>query len=519
VVTPPTMSRAALVAAALLLPATPLRAAIAPTRTPAAPHPAMRAMVAQADAAPTRATEVPAPASGSLVGATADECSAIESRVADLAGRWLASLPVPARAKAVAELLRDEVAAVRLAAVTEIERLLRDGIRPDASLSDATAAMLSDADPRVRARVGALVVDMGLPFAGDGLAARLEYEREDLVIDAWLDAMLEAPSAAAFAPSSARIPDAVHGERAARVIAELVRLGSAPIDWKKRLAPTLRVVADGRATPSVALLVAQLGEDQDIARAERLLESADPAVRRGAAEGFLRIGDHARVLARASDPAIAGVVIAAIARERPNLAGLRELIAFPISGELRGQLHDLLCEVAARLSPEDLLAADDAMSGGPAAGAEAIDAAGAQAIDARVRLRVFEAGARRFSGAEKATTARLVERLALQMIALERRSDAVVRLENARPAEGGALADALFTARLCAGRFDDAARQDPNPARWVAVAESLARTGDSSARALVDEMKLRFGARLGDDERRRLASVEGVLSAAPARGN
>jgi hypothetical protein len=32
-------------------------------------------------------------------------------------------------------------------------------------------------------------------------------------------------------------------------------------------------------------------------------------------------------------------------------------------------------------------------------------------------------------------------------------------------------------------------------------------------------MKLRFGARLGDDERRRLASVEGVLSAAPARGN
>ena len=486
----------------------------------AAPHPAMREDVAQSGTAPTRKVHAPTqtvhaptppPEPGSLVGATADECSAIESRVADLAGRWLASLPVPARAKAVAELLRDEVAAVRLAAVTEIERLLRDGIRPDAPLSDATAAMLSDADPRVRARVGALVVDMGLPFAGDGLAARLEYERDDLVIDAWLDAMLEAPSAAAFAPASARIPDAVHGERAARVIAELVRLGSAPIDWKKRLAPTLRTVADGRATPSVALLVAQLGEDEDIARAERLLESADPTVRRGAAEGFLRVGDHARVLARASDPAIAGVVIAAIARERPNLTGLRELVAFPISGELRGQLHDHLCEVAARLSPEDLLAADDAMSGD--------HAPGAPVIDARVRLRVFEAGARRFSGAENATTARLVERLARQMIALERRSDAVVRLENARPAEGGALADALFTARLCAGRFDDAARQDPDPARWVSVAESLARTGDSSARALVDEMKLRFGARLGDDDRRRLASVEGVLSAAPARGN
>lgn len=477
----------------------------------AAPHPAMREDVAQSGTAPTQVVPATTPEPGALVGATADECSAIESRVADLAGRWLASLPVPARAKAVAELLRDEVAAVRLAAVTEIERLLRDGIRPDASLSDATAAMLSDADPRVRARVGALVVDMGLPFAGDGLAARLEYERDDLVIDAWLDAMLEAPSAAAFAPASARIPDAVHGERAARVIAELVRLGSAPIDWKKRLAPTLRTVADGRATPSVALLVAQLGEDEDIARAERLLESADPTVRRGAAEGLLRVGDHARVLARASDPAIAGVVIAAIARERPNLTGLRELVAFPISGELRGQLHDHLCEVAARLSPEDLLAADDAMSGD--------HAPGAPVIDARVRLRVFEAGARRFSGAESATTARLVERLARQMIALERRSDAVVRLENARPAEGGALADALFTARLCAGRFDDAARQDPNPARWVAVAESLARTGDSSARALVDEMKLRFGARLGDDERRRLASVEGVLSAAPARGN
>ena len=462
---------------------------------------------------PSVASMHPAQAEGvpQTVPANSDECAAIESRVADLAGRWLASLPVPARSKAVAELLRDEVAAVRLAAVTEIERLLRDGVRPDAALAEAAAAMLSDRDPRVRARVGTLVVDMGLPFAGDGLAARLEHERDDLGVDAWLDAMLDAPSAAAFAPAASRIPDAVHGERSARVIAELVRLGSAPIDWKKRLAPTLRAVADGRPTPSVAMLVAQLGGDEDTARAARLLESADPAVRRGAAEGFLRIGDHARVLARASDPAIAGVVIAAIARERPTLAGLRELVAFPISGELRGQLHDHLCDVAMRLSPEELLAADDAMAGD--------NAPDAQAIDARVRLRVLEAGARRFSGGEGPAAAQLVERLAGQMIALERRGDAVVRLENARPAAGSALSDALFVARLRAGRFDDAARQDPTPERWVSVAESLARTGDASARALVDEMKLRFGARLGDDERRRLASVEGVLSAAPARGN
>jgi hypothetical protein len=35
----------------------------------------------------------------------------------------------------------------------------------------------------------------------------------------------------------------------------------------------------------------------------------------------------------------------------------------------------------------------------------------------------------------------------------------------------------------------------------------------------VDEMTLRLGARLSDDERRRLASVEAVLASAPARAN
>ena len=69
---------------------------------------------------PSVASMHPAQAEGvpQTVPANSDECAAIESRVADLAGRWLASLPVPARSKAVAELLRDDVAAVRLAAVT-----------------------------------------------------------------------------------------------------------------------------------------------------------------------------------------------------------------------------------------------------------------------------------------------------------------------------------------------------------------------------------------------------------------
>ena len=435
-----------------------------------------------------------------------DECAQIESRVTDLAGRWLASLPVQARMKAVAELLGDEVGAVRLAAVIEIERMLRDGVRPDNALTERAAEMLGDSDPRVRMRAGRLVIDMGLTFASDGLSARLERERDDGVIDGWLDALLLAPTASAFSPASARIEDAVHGERAARLLCELVRLGSAPIDWKKRLAPALRIVADNRPTPSIALLVAQLGDEEDIVRAARLLESSDAAVRRGAAEGFLRAGDSARVLTRASDPAIAAIVIAAIANERPTPAGFRELVDFPISGELREQLHERIAEVAAKLSAAELFAAAELL-------------ATARSIDARVRLRILEAGARRFTGGEDAASAAVIARLASELIAVGRRGDAVTRLEGAHPQPGTTLADALFLARLSAGRFDDAARQDPLPSRWVAAAETLARTGDESARALVDEMTLRLGARLSDDERRRLASVEAVLASAPARAN
>ena len=130
-----------------------------------------------------------------------DECAQIESRVTDLAGRWLASLPVQARMKAVAEFLGDEVGAVRLAAVIEIERMLRDGVRPDNALTERAAEMLGDSDPRVRMRAGRLVIDMGLTFASDGLSARLERERDDGVIDGWLDALLLAPTASAFSPA------------------------------------------------------------------------------------------------------------------------------------------------------------------------------------------------------------------------------------------------------------------------------------------------------------------------------
>ena len=56
-------------------------------------------------------------------------------------------------------------------------------------------------------------------------------------------------------------------------------------------------------------------------------------------------------------PAIAAIVIAAIANERPTPAGFRELVDFPISGELREQLHERIAEVAAKLSAAELFAA------------------------------------------------------------------------------------------------------------------------------------------------------------------
>ena len=436
----------------------------------------------------------------------ADDCARVEARVADLAGRWLSSLPMQARAGAVAELLRDDVAVVRLAAVEEIERLLRDGMQPDQELATAAAQLLGDSDARVRRRVGRLVIDLGVPSAGERLAAGLAREAEDSVVEAWLEALLAAPTPSAFTPAAARLDDAVHGEGSAKLLAELVRLGRAPLSWKATLAPSLRTIANGRATPSVALLVAQLGEAADVALAARLLANAAPAVRRGAAEGFLRAGESARVFARANDPAIAVVVMAAIARERPTRAGFDELLVFQVSGEARDQRHDRLAEVATKLSASDLLEADAGLLA-------------ARTVDARTRLRIFDAGARRFTGTEDAHAAAVVVRLAEQLVAMGRRGDAVSRLEASKPTAGTSLAEALFRARLSAGRFEDAARQDPSPARWVLVAGRLASSGDSSARALIDEMKLRFGPRLSVEERRQLGSVEGVLLAAPARAD
>jgi len=437
------------------------------------------------------------------VAATEDDCSVLEARVTEMAGRWFATLPIEERRKAVAEMLGDGTAAVRLASVAELERMLRDGSRPDEALSTRAAALVDDPDPRLRARVGRLLVDLGMPFASDALATRLAREPEDVVIASWLDALALAPVPGAFEPAAGRLRDHAHGDRAARLVSKLVALGAAPIDWKSWVGPVVRVAVADRPTPALATLVAQLGTEADLELASRLLVADDPAIRRGAAQGLLRVGAAERVVARRDDAAIAVEVAAAIAMLRPNLEGFRELMRFSAAGELRASIVEELGAIAAQLDPAGLLAAYAAL---------AADAS----FDARSRIAILERGARRFVGNESPAAEDAVATLARALRLDNRAAEAAARLEAAKPEPEGTLERELFLARVSAGRFDDAARQSPRVERWLWGLEAMAAAGDPGARAVADEVALRFGGRLGPEDRRRLEAVAVRIAGAGA---
>jgi len=419
----------------------------------------------------------------------------LSERLVSAMREWFMTLPVRERFERCAALLKDEVFALRLLGLREVERLLRNGERPTESVRQAARGLLADREAVLRSRGARLLRDLGIDDLDALLAERLAAEPDPVVIASYLAILEEVPNAAAFGPALRLVGDPALEEAAAAVLCRLHERKLMPPEWEASVRGPLRPVVARRAREFTAKLLAYAGEESDLADVQLLLDATDPAVRKGAAEGLRARGIRRPLLERADDPAVYPSAIAALAEGEPTLATVQALAGRPPTEAQRVEWNAAVASVLRRLVVADLVDADRLLE--PIA-----------ATDARTRLAGLERvvlNARTAFPRPKADEGlrRYVE---LQQ-ANGRSGDAIAFLESLKPLPGGPLFEAAFRAELLAGAYADAADRIGDPEAWIRIASELAARNLPAAGPLAEEILARFGAGLPSERR---AAVEEI---------
>lgn len=407
----------------------------------------------------------------------------LAERLTEVYGQLFLRLTQKERMSRSGELLTDSLPEVRLFAVAQIERLLRNGERADDATLQAVTVLLDDPLPSLRSRGVRLLDDLAAPDLAARVAERLPRERDPSVRSAYLAALASQPSVEAFAAVTPLISDPVHGEAACRVLAELADAKLLPPDAGGRLLVVLRETLGTRPSGPAARLLASLGDDADLAKVTALLDSAEPSIRRGAAEGLRRRGVRRPLLDRARDPAIFLPLIASLGEEPRSLGTLEQMIAVAPPAESAAEVlvewNAAVSRLVRELPVADIPAADVALER-------------VVVCEAKTRL----AGLSRFASAALGGLRRADVDLGLQryvdlMVAHASVREAIDLLAERQPKIDDPMGVALFRAHLLAGEFTQAMEMQAQATPWLDVLESVI-VDARRARPLADEIALRF---------------------------
>lgn len=403
----------------------------------------------------------------------------LAERLVEVYGQLFLHLTQNERMQLCADLLSDSLPEVRTFAVAQIERLLRNGERADDATRRAMTVLLDDPVPSLRAHGVRLLDDLAAPELATRIAERLSRERDPDVGAAYLAALANRPAVEAFAPTLPLVTDPVLGEAACRVLNRLQDAKLLPPDAPTRLIVTLRETLGTRPNGAAVQLLATIGDDTDLQRVTAMLDSNDPAVRRGAAEGLRRRGVRRPLLERSKDPAIYGPLVAALAEEPKTLATLDQIIAAAPPPDLASEWNAAVARLLRDLPVADLPAADLALER-------------ASACEARVRI----AGLTRFAssalgGLRRADVEAGLRRYVDLLIANEHSREVFDLLESLQPKAGEPTHDALFRAYALSGEFRRAAEIDASASAWLTLLESVI-SDPARARPIADEIALRF---------------------------
>jgi hypothetical protein len=403
-------------------------------------------------------------------------------------------------------LLSDELASVRVFGLDRLAVQLRDGHDTPGG-QEAAAALLADPEPTVRAAVAALIPELDPTAIDPAVRANFLAETDPIVL-------------AALLPRIAEIqPDLITAQKMGPLLAmEAVRPAAIDAMWvilsrsdrpsdavAAAMLPLVREAYNTEATPATGALLALIGTTDDVHTLEPRLDHADSTWRTAIGTAMLLRGMNEPLLARAADPAIYPLALAALG-EGSDLASLQAVGTLAPPEQHTALWMQTLLDAARRTPAEDALQVDDLLAALPAV---------TPAQRAAVLQEVFSSG-----DVAEQNLADIAKRLGPLVL---RTGDpkAVVAMIDQVPASriDAELLATKFEAAIRGRLYDEAATVQSEPGEWIDAFERFQAEQPEVADLVRSEIVRRFEDDLDAAMRARLGMATDPMMGGADHGN
>ena len=436
--------------------------------------------------------------------AQAQRAEGLANRIAELYANLLALLPEVDRMPRLRIMLDDEESMVRLVAVAQIERMLRDAKLPPDEIREAIVARLGDIDPRIRIKATKILDALGGEDLGPILVRSLVIESDPEVIRTGLQVLggRPQPDAVAFAIERLGDEDAETAALAARVIATVAAVGQLHPDDRDRVRSRFTDLAmiDSRDEARLVVLVSDRPDET-----VDLLVVEDEMVRRGAAEAYRTLGRRDILFEGALNPTVMRVAIQAWSEVDSKIGpvNIQTMLSLRPDEDAPDAETDLATWRAAMIR---LL---EAMPTAKLPETESMLALETTLIDERCKMLRRGTADRTLGEADRVVLHRLLARI---LAGSGRPLEAVLEYRAAGAGEeGSVLRQELLAALFLAEEWDDASDLAPVPAVWIDFLEDRPLAEAEFSRGMLVEIDRRFESDIQATDQTRLDALQSRL--------
>lgn len=407
-------------------------------------------------------------------------------------------LPLEVQQQKVLELLDDPLAGVRNFAVYRVSFMLGDG-HDTPELQDAVGRLLTDPDTLTRRRAAGLLKQLDQVEIDGIVLTRLELEEDEEVLKSILDYLGTRRTIAAIDPARRLLGVPELREPAAQTLrAILLEHPELEPEARRRIARDARTALAPSTWQSIAPLLVLTGNEDDLRSLEVILDNPDPDVRATVANAFLQRGQHAALLARASDERIYPFALTAARRSVVDLPGLRTLLAMAPPSEHADSWADAVAEAIEIQEPTRILEIDDMIGAVPHSSDQ-------------LRIRILNASLSR-GGLDESMQLRILKRLIPMLLEQDSPAAALTLIQGID--EGlldEQLLDMKFISAIRATLYEDAAGIHDDPDMWIRAYQDTLASRPESAPDLLQEIVRRYDEQLDAERRATLGLVNDPL--------
>lgn len=424
----------------------------------------------------------------------------LSRRLQELYSEYLLTLDPERRQQAIAQLLDDPMVQIRLFAVSQVERLLRNAQRPSDEVVLKLNHRLSDDEPELRIRSAKLLGDLGVEDLPQRLAALMPSEVNPNVNLAWLAILESSPRPEFFDEAIRHLQDPELADSAARLLTAMHDAEALPDGWQQKVQPIARQSFEGGHAPGMICLLALAGDQEDLASVQLMLEDPRPLVRQNAADGMRRRGLTRPLLAYARDPVIYPIVLKSLGDHPEGLSTLAQLLELPPGEEHEVAWLGAARRIAMQLPLQDRLDADEMLSS-------------TGLVDPPLRIELLEAVlAGDIEAIDTATRLATLDRISGLLVKTGKPEVALALIEESGLRDDPLIKGRLFEAALLSGDFALAQDLHASGTPWIEQFKRLVLVDAEAATILEQEMLARFETTLTEEEQARFESARSMLA-------